>query len=64
MGVLCLSRKKNQTIVIEGGIAVTVGEIRGDKVRLLIDAPRGLAVDRLEVYHAKLRDGRAERMNP
>jgi carbon storage regulator len=48
--MLVLSRKKNESIIIDGGITVTVVEIRGDKVRLGIDAPKETFVHRQEVY--------------
>lgn len=47
--MLVLSRKKNETILIEGGITVTVMEIRGDKVRIGIDAPRDINIVRSEL---------------
>lgn len=50
--MLVLSRKKSESIVIDGGIRITVVEVRGDKVRLGIDAPRDVAVHRSEVYEA------------
>lgn len=50
--MLVLSRKKNETIIINDQITVTVIEIRGDKVRLGIDAPKDVAVHRREVYEA------------
>lgn len=48
--MLVLTRKKNESIVIKDVIKVTVVEIRGDKVRLGIDAPREIEVHREEVY--------------
>ena len=48
--MLVLSRKKNETIVINDVIQITVVEIRGDKVRLGITAPRDIEVHREEVY--------------
>ena len=48
--MLVLSRKKNESIVIDDRIVVTVIEIRGDKVRLGIEAPREVSVHRSEVY--------------
>ena len=45
-----LSRKKNEKIVIRDNIVITVIEIRGDKVRLGIEAPREIPVHRREVY--------------
>ncbi len=50
--MLVLSRKKNETIVIRDDIIITVVEIRGDKVRLGIDAPKDVPVHRREVYEA------------
>jgi carbon storage regulator len=50
--MLVLSRKKNQTIVIAGNIRIHVVEIRGDKVRLGIEAPEGVAIHRQEVADA------------
>jgi carbon storage regulator len=48
--MLVLTRKKNESIVINDVIKVTVVEIRGDKVRLGIEAPRTIDVHRQEVY--------------
>ena len=50
--MLVLSRKKNESIIINDHIVVTVVEIRGDKVRLGIDAPKEVTVHRREVYEA------------
>jgi carbon storage regulator len=50
--MLVMSRKKNESIVINNDITVTVVEIRGDKVRLGIVAPREASVHRQEVYEA------------
>lgn len=50
--MLVLSRKKNESIIINDHITVTVVEIRGDKVRLGIDAPKEVSVHRREVYEA------------
>ncbi len=50
--MLVFSRKKNEQIVIGEHIVVTVVEIRGDKVRLGIDAPKEVPVHRREVYEA------------
>lgn len=50
--MLVLSRKKNESIVINNDIVITVVEIRGDKVRLGIVAPRDVPVHRQEVYEA------------
>jgi carbon storage regulator len=50
--MLVLTRKKNETIVIGENIVVMVIDIRGDKVRLGIDAPKEVSVHRHEVYEA------------
>jgi carbon storage regulator len=50
--MLVLSRKKNESIIINDHIVVTVVEIRGDKVRLGIEAPKDVSVHRREVYEA------------
>ena len=48
--MLVLSRAKNESIVINDDIKITVVEIRGDKVRLGIDAPDAVPVHREETY--------------
>ncbi len=50
--MLVLSRKKNESIVINDDITVVVVEIRGDKVRLGVEAPKEVPVHRREVYDA------------
>ena len=50
ISMLVLSRKKNESIVIRDDIVVTVVEIRADKVRLGIAAPKEVTVHRREVY--------------
>jgi len=50
--MLVLSRKKNESIVINDDITIVVVEIRGDKVRLGVDAPKEVPVHRNEVYEA------------
>lgn len=50
--MLVLSRKKNECIIIDDHITITVVEIRGDKVRLGIEAPKDVTVHRREVYEA------------
>lgn len=54
--MLVLSRKKNESIVIDGNIVLTVVEIKGDKVRLGITAPAEVPVHRSEVFEAIRRE--------
>lgn len=48
--MLVLSRKKNESIVINENVTITVLEVRGDKVRLGIDAPDDISIHRSEVW--------------
>jgi carbon storage regulator len=50
--MLVLSRKKNESIIINDDITIVVVEIRGDKVRLGVEAPKEVPVHRNEVYEA------------
>ena len=54
--MLVLSRKRDERIVINDNIVITVVEIRGDKVRLGIEAPVEMSVHRQEVYDALQRE--------
>ena len=58
--MLVLSRKENQRIMISHDIVVTVLGIRGNKVRLGIDAPEGILVAREEVYRLRQPPGAAD----
>lgn len=66
--MLVLSRKKNESIVINDDITIVVVEIRGDKVRLGIEAPKHVPVHRREVYDAIANSGfglvESEEANP
>jgi len=59
--MLVLSRKKDEKIIIGDHITVMVIEIRGDKVRLGIDAPKEVSVHRQEVYEAIQRESSSNR---
>lgn len=48
--MLVLTRKVNESIVINEDVSVLVVEVRGDRVRLGIEAPKNVAVHRKEVY--------------
>ncbi len=50
--MLVLSRHADEQIIINDDIIITVVEIRGDKVRLGVEAPREVPVHRREVYDA------------
>ena len=50
--MLVLSRKKNESIVVDDNIVITVVEVRGDKVRLGIQAPADVSIHRTEVRDA------------
>jgi carbon storage regulator len=50
--MLVVSRKKNESIVINNDITIVIVDIRGDKVRLGIEAPKEVPVHRREVYDA------------
>jgi carbon storage regulator len=53
--MLVLSRKKDESIVINNDITIVVVEIRGDKVRLGVEAPKEVPVHRREVFEAIVR---------
>src|SRR5438093_13598244 len=57
--MLVLSRQGDETIMIGDDIEVTVVDIRGDKVRIGINAPKEISVHRKEVYDAIRRENRA-----
>jgi len=54
--MLCLSRKRNERIIINDNITITIIEIRGDKVRIGVEAPRDITIHREEVYLAIARN--------
>ena len=54
--MLVLSRQRDETIMIGDDVEITVVDIRGDKVRLGINAPRHIQVHRKEVYDAIKRE--------
>ncbi len=58
--MLVLSRHRDESIIIGDDIIITVVDVRGDKVRLGIDAPTDIPVHRQEVYEAIQRERRAQ----
>lgn len=63
--MLVLSRQRDESIMIGDQVTVTIVDIRGDKVRLGIDAPSEIPVHRREVYEAIRRENRrAARTGP
>lgn len=63
--MLVLSRHRDESIMIGDDVMITIVDIRGDKVRLGIDAPAEVPVHRLEIYEAIKRENRkASRLGP
>ncbi len=63
--MLVLSRQRDESIIIGDNIVVTIVDIRGDKVRLGINAPTEIPVHRQEVYEAIQRENlKAARLQP
>ena len=63
--MLVLSRHRDECIMIGDDVVVTIVDIRGDKVRLGIEAPTDIPVHRREVYEAIKRENeKAARLQP
>lgn len=62
--MLVLSRKRDERIVIGDNIVITVVEVRGDKVRLGIEAPSEVPVHRQEIIDAMRRSSDAQSKAP
>ena len=63
--MLVLSRHRDESIMIGDDVVITIVDIRGDKVRLGIDAPLDIPVHRREVYDAIQRENKkAAQLNP
>jgi carbon storage regulator len=54
--MLVLSRQKDESIIIGDDVEITIVDVRGDKVRLGINAPKNITVHRKEVYEAIQRE--------
>lgn len=63
--MLVLSRQRDESIIIGDNIVVTIVDVRGDKVKLGIEAPQSVSVHRREVYEAIQRENHlAGRLHP
>lgn len=60
--MLALSRKKNEAIIINNNVEITVIEVKGDQVKLGISAPKSVPIYRKEVY-AQIQEANKEAMN-
>ena len=58
--MLVLSRQRDESIIIGDDVEITIVDVRGDKVRLGITAPKHIAVHRREVYDAIQREKKAK----
>ena len=58
--MLVLSRQKDESIMIGDEVEITIVDVRGDKVRLGITAPKSIAVHRREIYDAIQREKKAK----
>jgi carbon storage regulator len=58
--MLVLSRQKDESIMIGDNVEITIVDVRGDKVRLGITAPKAIPVHRREVYEAIQRERNSE----
>ena len=60
--MLALSRKKNEAIVINNNIEITILEIKGDQVKIGVSAPKEVPIYRKEVY-AQIQEANKEAVN-
>lgn len=60
--MLALSRKKNEAIIINNNVEVTILEVKGDQVKVGITAPREVPIYRKEVY-CQIQDANKEAVN-
>ncbi len=60
--MLALSRKKNEAIVINNNIEITILEIKGDQVKIGVSAPKEVPIYRKEVY-VQIQDANKEAVN-
>jgi carbon storage regulator len=63
--MLVLSRTRDESIIIGDNVVVTIVDVRGDKVKLGIEAPQDVTVHRREVYEAIRRENQqAAKLRP
>ncbi|MDE7332495.1 MAG: carbon storage regulator CsrA [Lachnospiraceae bacterium] len=60
--MLALSRKKNEALIVNNNIEITVLEIKGEQVKLGISAPKEVPIYRKEVY-AQIQEANSESVN-
>lgn len=60
--MLALSRKKNEALIVNNNVEITVLEIKGEQVKLGISAPKEVPIYRKEVY-VQIQDSNKEAMN-
>jgi len=61
--MLALSRKKNEALVVNNNIEITILDIKGDQVKLGIQAPKQIPIYRKEVY-LQIQEANKEAMAP
>lgn len=57
--MLVLSRKKDEVIVVGDNIEITIVDVRGDQVKVGVNAPRSVSIHRKEIYDAIQNENRA-----
>lgn len=60
--MLALSRKKNEAIIVNNNVEITIIEVKGDQVKLGISAPKSVPIYRKEVYE-QIQEANREAMN-
>lgn len=60
--MLALARKVNESIIVNDNIEITVLEVKGDQIKIGIDAPKSVPIYRKEIY-SQIRESNAEAAN-
>ncbi len=60
--MLALSRKKNEAIIVNNNIEITILEVKGDQVKIGINAPKEVPIYRKEVY-LQIQEANSEAVN-